>query len=192
MTIHGDAAALFTAHVAAAMEFEAIEKAQEGFNYRYADLAAVRRGTIPILTKHGLTIIQEVTSDDPETVAVTTTLGHQSGAYAQSRATIKVSPHKGMSAEQCAGTAITYQRRYSWLAACGLSPEDNDAAPDRKTVAPKVSKAPKALRPAGDVPAINGRPITQMAPDLMANAAKSHPNANVKKWAAYLVAGGTV
>ena len=190
MTIHGEAAELFKAHCAAAIEFGAIEKAQEGFNYRYADLAAVRAATIPVLTKHGLTIIQEVTSQDPETVAVTTTLGHVSGAYAESTAVIKVGPHKGMSDEQRAGTAITYQRRYSWLAACGLAPEDTDAAPDRKTVAPKLSKAPKPPRPAGNPPTIEGKPITAMPPELLVKAAKGHPNQSVKKWAAFFVAGG--
>ena len=190
MTSHGDAAELFKAHCRAAMEFEAIEKEQDGYGYRYSDLAAVRRGTIPVLTKHGLTIIQEVTSDNPETVSVTTTLGHISGAYAQSTAVIKVSPHKGMSAEQCAGTAITYQRRYSWLAACGLSPEDTDAAPARK--APAAPKAVKPLRPRGEPPTLeNGQPITAAPMTWLAAHGREDSNPEIKKWAAFLAAGGT-
>lgn len=190
--IHGDAAALFTAHCAAAQEFEAIEKEQDGYGYRYADLAAVRRGTMPILTRHGLTILQEVTSTDADSVAVTTTLGHTSGAYAESTAVIKVSQHKGMSAEQCAGTAITYQRRYSWLAACGLAPEDSDAAaPPKKTVAPKVKKQPKALRPAGDPPTERGKPLTDAPIDWLEWAATEHDDPKIQTWAAFLAAGGT-
>ena len=92
--------------------------------------------------------------------------------------------------EQQAGTAITYLRRYAWLAVCGLAPEDSDAAPPRKTVAPKLAKEPKAPRPAGDPPTIEGKPLTAMPPQLLAEAAKKHPNKNVKMWAAYIVAGG--
>ena len=190
MTIHGDAAELFKAHIAAAMEFEAIEKAQDGYNYRYADLAAVRRGTIPILTKHNLTIIQEVTTTDPETVAVTTTLGHASGAYAESTAVIKVGAHKGMSDEQRAGTAITYQRRYSWLAACGLSPEDTDAAPARK--AAPAAKVVKALRPRGEPPVLkNGQAITAAPMAWLKAHGTAAQDPEIRKWAAFLAAGGT-
>ena len=195
MTIHGDAAELFKAHCAAAGEFESIGKDQEGYGYQYADLAAVRRGTIPVLLKHNLTIIQEVTSENPDTVAITTILGHSSGAYAESRAVIKVGKHKGMSVEQDAGTAITYQRRYSWLAACGLAPEDTDAAPDRKTVAPKLLTVVKAPRPQGEPPTtmINKelRPITGASKDWLERAAKEHPDIHVKVWAGFLLSGGT-
>ena len=183
-------AALYTAHVACSLDFEPIAKEMQGYGYKYADLAYVRGKTTPVLAAHGLTIIQEVVGDDPESVSVTTVLAHVSGAARESTATMKVSEHKGMGDEQQAGTAITYLRRYAWLAVCGLAPEDSDAAPPLKTTAPRVARVVKPPRPAGDPPTIEGKPLTSMPAELMAQAAKHHPNNDVKKWAAFLVAGG--
>lgn len=123
---------LFTAHVAASMEFEAITKGTEGYGYKYADLAAVRKITTPVLAKHGLTIIQMPVAAGDGHVGVRTILAHISGDMMESMCTTPISVHKGMSSEQCMGTAITYLRRYAWVAVCGLATEaDNDAAAPR-------------------------------------------------------------
>ena len=124
--------ALFTAHLGASTEFETITKDSEGFGYNYADLGQVRRMTAPVLAKWGLTILQfPTTGNAPGTVGVRTILAHSSGERLEETCSIRVSEHKSMSFEQCAGTAITYLRRYAWLGVCGLAPEDNDAAKPR-------------------------------------------------------------
>ena len=116
----------------------AITKNAQGYGYNYTDFATLRELTVPVLAAHGLTIIQmPVSAQEEGHVGVRTILAHSSGDVVMSECAIRVSDHKGMSFEQCAGTAITYLRRYAWLAVCGLASEDNDAA----TPSPKSNEA---------------------------------------------------
>lgn len=102
------------------------------FRSRYADLAAIRDATIPILAKHGLALLQrtECTSDG---FFLITEMRHVSGAVVQS-----VWPLPQSDKPQTVGSALTYARRYTWAAMCGIAAEEDD---DDGNAAQKVATA---------------------------------------------------
>lgn len=92
------------------------------FKSKYADLAAVRDATIPALAKHGLALTQVTTAGD-NGFALRTMLTHSSGQWLASDYPIPLSDKP-----QIMGSAITYARRYSWAALCGIAAEEDDDA----------------------------------------------------------------
>ena len=94
------------------------------FNSKYAPLQDVLNTVRPLLSKHGLSIIQiPSSSEDGNRVIVKTLIMHTSGQWIESDPLIlkmdKVTA-------QGAGSAITYARRYSLSALLGISSEDDD------------------------------------------------------------------
>ncbi len=93
---------------------------------KYADLGAVIEASRPVLSKHGLAIIQTPVSDGDK-IGVTTMLVHESGEWLEDTIFITSANSKGLSDAQSAGVVISYLRRYSWSAILGLyADEDND------------------------------------------------------------------
>lgn len=93
---------------------------------KYADLGAVIETSRPVLSKHGLAIIQTPVSDGDK-IGVTTMLVHESGEWLEDTIFITSANSKGLSDAQSAGVVISYLRRYSWSAILGLyADEDND------------------------------------------------------------------
>lgn len=88
----------------------------------YAPLQDVLNDARPLLSKHGLSIIQSP-SGDGERISVNTLLLHESGEWIEFEPLVlkaeKVTP-------QGAGIAITYGRRYSLSAVLGIASEDDD------------------------------------------------------------------
>jgi len=96
---------------------------------KYADLAEMIRVATPVLTKNGLSISQQPVSTDGQ-VGVTTTLLHTSGQWIEDTISLPLGDEKGKSLAQVAGSIITYLRRYSFGAICGLATdEDTDGNP---------------------------------------------------------------
>lgn len=93
------------------------------FKNKYADLAQLRDCTAPILAKHGLSIVQGTTYSNeiggPEFVLATRLL-HKSGEWLESLYPIPIDK------SQIMGSAITYARRYSLAAMCGIAGEPDD------------------------------------------------------------------
>jgi hypothetical protein len=87
---------------------------------RYANLAAIRDATIPHLSKHGLALLQTTDVNTTE-MLLTTRLLHSSGQWVESIYPIPVSdrPHVMV-------CAITYAKRYSWAAICGVASDKDD------------------------------------------------------------------
>lgn len=104
------------------------------YSYSYATIADALGMARPILSKHGLALMQtaETTAED---VIVHTTIMHSSGEFITHQPTRLAS---GADAQKT-GSAITYARRYSLMAALGLATEDDDGA-----TAPKRQEMPKA------------------------------------------------
>jgi hypothetical protein len=90
------------------------------FKSKYADLASIRDATIPSLTKHGLSLFQ-MTKLNGEGMSLVTRLAHSSGQWIESTYPLPIAdrPH-------VMGSAITYARRYSWAAICGIAAEADD------------------------------------------------------------------
>lgn len=115
---------LFTALCLAQAEMETAELSSENpfFKTRYADLAAVVKASRPALTKHGLSIIQQIITHDDGQTMLHTMLCHNSGQWVESR--VRIVPPKND--VQSIGSYITYLRRYSIAAICGIVSSDDD------------------------------------------------------------------
>jgi ERF superfamily len=91
------------------------------FNSRYADLASVLDACEPALAAQGLGVVQIPYWRDGAMLLVTT-LAHTSGERLSGEYPILTDYAK----PQQIGAALTYARRYSYLAIVGVAPEDDD------------------------------------------------------------------
>lgn len=129
----------------------ALVKAQKGFGAalktssnphfksRYADLAACVEAVIDSLNDNGIALIQQ-THECDNGVIVETTFIHESGeVFSAGKLHVPASKHDA----QGYGSALTYARRYSLMAAAGIAPEDDDgnAATARPSAPPVQRKA---------------------------------------------------
>jgi hypothetical protein len=92
------------------------------FKSRYADLSAVVEAVIDSLNENGIGLLQ-VTHPNATGVAIETLLIHESGEKL-SGGVLTVPAAK--QDPQGYGSALTYARRYSLMATCGIAPEDDD------------------------------------------------------------------
>jgi hypothetical protein len=100
------------------------------FKSRYADLAACVEAVIQGLNDNGIALIQKC-YDCNDGVMVETMFVHESGEMLEC-GILHVPASK--QDPQGYGSALTYARRYSLMAACGIAPEDDDAnAASRRT-----------------------------------------------------------
>lgn len=92
------------------------------FKSRYADLAACVEAVIDALNTNGIALMQRVTPAD-DGVTVETVFIHESGeTISCGQLHVPAAKHD----PQGYGSALTYARRYSLMAACGIAPEDDD------------------------------------------------------------------
>lgn len=92
------------------------------FKSKYADLAACLEAVDDSFLANGIVMYQE-TSLDESGVTVETVLLHESG---QSLRGGKLHVPASKQDPQGYGSALSYARRYSLMAACGIAPEDDD------------------------------------------------------------------
>lgn len=117
------------------------------FRSKYADLAACIEAVIDALNANNIALIQR-THDSDNGVAVETLFVHETGE-SMTGGIFHVPAAK--QDPQGYGSALTYARRYSLMAACGIAPEDDDAELASKTAPktiPRVEKKPEELRQA--------------------------------------------
>ena len=112
----------------------ALVKAQKGFGpalkssqnphfkSRYADLSACVEAVVEALNNNGIALTQH-THHAEGGVCVETILIHESG---EELSFGKLFVPSSKNDAQGYGSALTYARRYSLMAACGLAPEDDD------------------------------------------------------------------
>jgi len=95
---------------------------------KYASLGAVIHASRPILAKHKLSLVQFPISDATG-IGVESILTHESGEFIAERISIPLTEEKGKTKVQCAGSTLTYLRRYSWASILGMySDDDSDGA----------------------------------------------------------------
>lgn len=92
------------------------------FKSRYADLSACVEAVIEGLNGAGIALVQR-TSEDTTGVTVETVFIHESGEMLECG---KLHVPASKNDPQGYGSALTYARRYSLMAACGIAPEDDD------------------------------------------------------------------
>ena len=125
---------------AMALAFAKIEGAVKGktnpaFRSKYADLAAVVDAIKPALAEHGLWF-RQVTHPADGGVCIETVIHHSSG---ESLACGPLFVPASKQDAQGFGSALTYCRRYSLMAAFGVPAEDDDA---NAAVASKPAQKP--------------------------------------------------
>ena len=106
------------------------------FKSRYADLAACVEAVIGGLNDNGIALIQRNYLDD-NGVTVETVFVHESGEMLECG---KLHVPAAKNDPQGYGSALTYARRYSLMAACGIAPEDDDGNAGSKPP-PKATEA---------------------------------------------------
>lgn len=125
-----------TALVKAQKEFGPALKSSTNphFKSRYADLAACVEAVIDSLNNNGIALLQQ-TSECADGVVVETMFLHESGeSISCGKLHVPAAKHD----PQGYGSALTYARRYSLMAACGIAPEDDDGNAASKKASPSV------------------------------------------------------
>jgi len=92
------------------------------FRSKYVDLAGCVEAVVDALNAAGIALIQR-TSEDSTGVTVETVFVHESGEMLECG---KLHVPASKQDPQGYGSALTYARRYSLMAACGIAPEDDD------------------------------------------------------------------
>jgi len=110
------------------------------FRSKYVDLAGCVEAVVDSLNAAGIALIQRTSQDDTG-VTVETVFVHESGEMLECG---KLHVPAAKQDPQGYGSALTYARRYSLMAACGIAPEDDDgnAASKVKVSATKTDLVP--------------------------------------------------
>ncbi len=112
------------------------------FRSKYADLAACVEAVIDALNNNGIFLMQ-MTHETPDGAMAETVFVHESGEMLSAgKLFFPASKHDA----QGYASSLSYVRRYSLMAACGIAPEDDDgnaaSKPAPKPV-PKVEAKPE-------------------------------------------------
>lgn len=107
------------------------DRTNPAFKSKYADLGACLDAVDDALLANGIALMQETFMDETG-VTVETVFIHESGEIMRGgRLHVPASKQD----PQGYGSALTYARRYSLQAACGIAPEDDDGNSASKTPA---------------------------------------------------------
>ena len=114
------------------------------FKSKYADLSACVEAVIDSLNANGIGLVQKTTPDNSG-VTVETVFVHESGeSFSGGALHVPASKQD----PQGYGSALSYARRYSLMAACGIAPEDDDgnaASKAKKPAKPDVAHSGPAI-----------------------------------------------
>ncbi len=91
------------------------------FKSKYADLTEVKTTVQPLLTKHKLAVTQWPTTQDGSP-ALRTRVMHESGEYDEDTMLLVLAKED----PQGQGSAITYAKRYAFMAALGIVADEDD------------------------------------------------------------------
>lgn len=130
---------IFKALIAAKKEFKELVRSKKAYNYMYAPMENCIESTEPALLKNGLAVIQNVVNEN-EKIGIQTLLVHESGQLIENEFFWNLTKRD----PQSLGSAITYFRRYSYMAILGLAPEDDDGETHKETY---NNNGPKAIKP---------------------------------------------
>jgi hypothetical protein len=107
------------------------------FKTKYADLSACVEAVIDALNDNGIALVQRQ-HESESGVTVETVFVHESGEMLDCG---KLHVPAGKQDPQGYGSALTYARRYSLMAACGIAPEDDDGNAAQKRTEPERPRA---------------------------------------------------
>lgn len=108
----------------AEMQNPKFDSANPHFKNKFASLASVRNTVVPVLARHGITVIQNLSTTE-RGVACTTILLHASGQSMEFGPLVMPATKPDA---QGLGSAATYARRYSLMAVCNVVGDVDDDA----------------------------------------------------------------
>ena len=111
------------------------DKKNPFFKSSYADLASIMLEAQPVLTKHGLSVVQLLDNLDGKP-ALTTILLHTSGQNIQATIPLILSKED----PQGVGSSVTYMRRYGYAAALQIVIDEDDDG--NRASRPQPARAP--------------------------------------------------
>lgn len=114
------------------------------FRSKYADLAACVEAVIDALNNNGIYLMQ-LNEERENGICVQTIFIHESGEQISSGSLYVPAAKQD---PQGFGSALTYARRYSLMAACGIAPEDDDGNAAQAPIPAAKPPAAKAAEPA--------------------------------------------
>lgn len=120
------------------------DKTNPAFRSKYADLGACIEAVQDALNAAGVAMLQQ-TREDSTGVTVETIFLHESG---ESWASGPLHVPAAKQDPQGYGSALTYARRYSLMAACGIAPEDDDGQAASRAKAESDAKQAAQVRDA--------------------------------------------
>jgi hypothetical protein len=109
------------------------------FRSKYADLSACVEAVIDALNSNNIMLMQN-THESDSGVIVETIFLHESG---ESISNGRLHVPAAKNDPQGYGSALTYARRYSLMAACGIAPEDDDGNAASKSKPQQQAQLPK-------------------------------------------------
>ena len=116
-----------------------------GVKNKYADLAECINTCKPVLASNGLGVTQLIGSTEDGKQTLTTMMTHSSGQWMSDTFVMVEAVLMGGAGKnpvQALGSAITYQRRYSFAAMVGIAQEDDDGNSNTRNAAPRKPVAP--------------------------------------------------
>jgi hypothetical protein len=136
------------------------------FKSRYADLAACVEAVVDALNANGIMLTQR-TLECESGVTVETVFVHESGeTWGSGPLHVPASKNDA----QGYGSALTYARRYSLMAACGIAPEDDDGNAASKSKQPRGDPAlviPATIGAGDDLTAERRSELDNVALDII-------------------------
>lgn len=136
------------------------------FRSKYADLSACIEAVIDALNDNGIFLLQK-NYDCSNGIMCETVFVHESGEMLECGIVhfpaVKQDP-------QGYASALTYARRYSLMAACGIAPEDDDGNMGSRKLAPAANPLDKVAQMAAP-PEVNNKAAQMVAPPEVNNKA---------------------
>lgn len=127
------------------MSHAVADKSNPHLKNNYADLGSVIDAVRPALNRHGIALVQTPEPGGEGWLICSTRLIHTTGQWLASTFAVPVQKADA----QSYGSALTYARRYSLMAVCGIAPEDDDGnAASGTRPRPSGNAAPPQQRPA--------------------------------------------
>lgn len=153
------------------------------FKSKYADLNAVREACIPVLNKHGVSVLQPTSVVDGK-LYVETLLLHESGEFISGLYEVVVGKAND---PQALGAAISYSRRYGLQSMVNIGADDDDAEaamgrntkPAPREAAPQQS-APKEKQ--AEAPKVEDKPKSRFQPKGKQAPVETQPSEDDGGW----------
>jgi len=125
--------AFVTARAGFSGESVVILKTAKGHNSKYAKLGDELEIVTPLLSKHGLSH-SWVTNQDNGMITVTCVLTHEQGHSESTSLSSSPETSGSKNAIQAIGSAVSYLKRYTFEAICGLATTDDDGQSTQQEV----------------------------------------------------------